>query len=124
MPGVDGFLIGGSVDPAIGATEGTLAAAAMAEFNVDVALISTSGWSLSRGITAPGEGKRALKRAVMSVATKTLLVADSTKYGAASMVRVCSLDDVDGVITDWGLNDDTARRISELGVDLHIAPKE
>ena len=93
----------------------------MEVFNFDLAFISSSGWSLNRGITAPAEEKRVVKRKVMEVSTTSILLADTTKYGVISMVSICPLSEIDGIITDWGLEEQTIKRIRDLGVDLTIA---
>ncbi|HJE12267.1 MAG TPA: DeoR/GlpR family DNA-binding transcription regulator [Corynebacterium glutamicum] len=112
---------GGTVDPEIGACQGHLAARSVEVFNFDLAFISSSGWSLNRGITAPAEEKRVVKRKVMEVSTTSILLADTTKYGVISMVSICPLSEIDGIITDWGLEEQTIKRIRDLGVDLTIA---
>lgn len=112
---------GGAIDPEIGACQGHLAARSVEIFNFDIAFISSSGWSLNRGLTAPAEEKRLLKRKVMEVSTTSTLLADTTKYGVISMVTVCPLDEIDAIITDWGLDSQTIEHIHELGVNLTVA---
>lgn len=57
----------------------------------------------------------------MEVSTTSILLADTTKYGVISMVSICPLSEIDGIITDWGLEEQTIKRIRDLGVDLTIA---
>ena len=49
------------------------------------------------------------------------LLADSTKYGASSMVKVFGLERLDLIITDAGLAGETADDLRKLGVDLELA---
>lgn len=114
-------IAGGTVDPTVRATEGHVASTVAGMFNYDCAFISSPGWSVSRGLTSPTEGKRELKRAVMRVATRTVLLSDSSKFGSFSALTVCELDELDEIICDDGLRPEARERIREVAVDLVVA---
>ena len=52
------------------------------------------------GVTDPYVLAAGIKRKMIQSATRTILVADYTKFGKTSKSVVCSLDQVDRVITD------------------------
>ena len=56
----------------------------------------------------------------MSAAT-TVLLADSTKYGPVSKFQVTTLEQLDLIITDTELPEDTQKRVEELGVEWTLA---
>ncbi len=113
---------GGNVDPSAGCAQGLLAAETVSRLNIDTYFISTAGWSIAKGVSSPSSDKALLKEAVLAASTRSVLVADSTKYGASSMVKVFGLDRLDLVITDSGLPRETADDLRQLGVDLELAP--
>jgi DeoR/GlpR family transcriptional regulator of sugar metabolism len=121
VPDVEVIHTGGAVDKESASSSGRLAAATLSAINLDIFFLSTGAWSISRGVSAPTLDKVELKRAAMSSASTTVLLADSTKYGPVSKFQVATLDQLDTIITDTELPDETQKRIQDLGVDLHLA---
>ncbi len=107
----------GHVDRANLSTEGEMTAETIGGFNVDVAFMSTSSFDL-RGTSVPTGAKKVVKQAIVAVATKTVLVTDSTKYGRVAALRAVPLSDLDGLITDTGLTDGVQQCLGDL--DLHL----
>ena len=121
VPGVEVIHTGGAVDKESASSSGRLAAATLAAINLDIFFLSTGAWSIDRGVSAPTLDKVELKRAAMTSASTTVLLADSTKYGPVSKYQVTPLDHLDLIITDTDLPADPQKRIEELGVDLQLA---
>ena len=119
-PGVDLFLVGGRIDRENRSAVGDIAAQAIAEFNIDIAFMSTSSWDLHRGSTTPSREKVAVKRAAMAAASMSLLVAGADKFGTFGTFKVAPLEGFSRVITDDRLPESSARAIREreIGLDL------
>ena len=120
VPGVDVIHTGGAVDKESASSSGRLAAVTLSAINLDLFFLSTGAWSVSRGVSAPTLDKVELKRAAMASAATTVLLADSTKYGTASKFQVATLEELDLIITDTELSDDTRKRAGDLGVELRL----
>lgn len=86
------------------------------KFHVDTAFVSMSGISLKNGLTDYGFGEIRMKRKMMEVARETVVLADSSKFGEASLLKVCNLTDVSCIITDSGLHESTAAKYRQAGV--------
>ncbi len=84
--------------------------------------MSTGAWSIARGVSAPSLDKVGLKRAVMRVSSTSVLLADSTKYGAVTTFQVAELEALDLIVSDGELSKDTRRRLEELGVETILVP--
>ncbi|MBR8742669.1 DeoR/GlpR family DNA-binding transcription regulator [Nocardiopsis sp. MG754419] len=119
-PDVTLYLVGGQIDLDNRSAVGDIAAATVAEFNIDVAFVSTSSWDLHRGSTTPSRAKVAVKRAAMTAASTSVLVAGADKYGAFGTFKVAPLTGFTSVITDDRLPDSSARAVRELGVPLEM----
>nr|WP_274380733.1 DeoR/GlpR family DNA-binding transcription regulator [Nesterenkonia muleiensis] len=117
-PSVELYHVGGRIDRENRSSIGDLAAASVAEFNLDTAFISTSSWDLGRGSTTPSEMKVTVKRAAMRAASLSVLVASSAKYGTFGTFRVSSLQSFDQIISDAGLPESTLYAIREKGIDI------
>ncbi|WP_067599398.1 DeoR/GlpR family DNA-binding transcription regulator [Nocardiopsis listeri] len=119
-PDVTLYLVGGQIDRENRSSIGDIAADMVAEFNIDVAFVSTSSWDLHRGSTTPSRSKVAVKRAAMAAASSSVLVAGADKYGAFGTFKVAPLTGFTSVITDDRLPDASARAVRELGVPLEV----
>jgi transcriptional regulator, deoR family len=62
-----------------------------------------------------------LNRKMIRTAQKTVVLADSSKFGRRGFARICGMDDVDTIITDNHVSPAVARSIEELGIELIIA---
>jgi DeoR/GlpR family transcriptional regulator of sugar metabolism len=114
------YLAGGRMDRANVSSEGVMAAASIASFNIDVAFMSTSSFDL-RGTSVPTEEKLLVKRAITENSSRTILVSDSTKYGKVAKLRAIRLTDLDGIVSDTGLASAAVERINQQGIPLTLA---
>ena len=64
-----------------------------------------------------------MKRKLLKVADRVILLADSTKFRSAAMVRVCPLSDIHCMVTDEGIQDKEASMLADHGVNLIVAPR-
>lgn len=88
---------------------------------VDKLFLATGGVSPALELTYPGFSDIAVKNAMIEVARETWLLADSSKFGRASFASLGSIQCVQYLITDDGIDPGMARRIEELGVKVVIA---
>ncbi|RBM24339.1 DeoR/GlpR family DNA-binding transcription regulator [Streptomyces sp. PT12] len=117
-PGIALHLVGGRVRHRTRAAVDAWALRAYAELNVDLLLLATNGFSLDGGLTTPDLAEAAVKRALVSAARRTVLLADSAKHGRRHFARFGGLSDVDLLITDTGLSPDDAAAIERQGTEV------
>jgi DeoR family fructose operon transcriptional repressor len=120
-PNVTVLLIGGRVRGRTLAAVDSWALRALADTYVDVAFLGTNGLSVERGLTTPDPGEAAVKRAMIASARRTVLLADHSKVGVDHLARFASLEDVDVVVTDSGLDQEYAQRLAAAGPRVEIA---
>lgn len=113
------YVAAGRVDRANLSTEGEMVAAVIAEFNIDVAFMSTSSFDL-RGISVPNGAKKVVKQAIVAASTTTVLVTDSSKYGRVAALRAVPLPELDSIVTDTGLPESVRHSLGDLDVTLHL----
>jgi DeoR family transcriptional regulator, fructose operon transcriptional repressor len=120
-PNVTVLLVGGRVRGRTLAAVDSWALAALADTYVDVAFVGTNGVSIERGLTTPDPGEAAVKRAMIASARRSVLLADHSKVGVDQLARFASLDDIDVVVTDAGLDDAYAERLRAAGPRVVVA---
>lgn len=117
-PALNIILTGGVFRKETESLVGPVALRAIMDFNVRLAFVGTDGFSIERGMTTQLVEGSEIVKAMKGRAEKTWLVADSSKYGKTGFVSVLSLKEVDGVITDSGLNPEAAQAMRDGGLDV------
>lgn len=115
-PNLTVLLLGGRVRGKTLATVDDWALRPLAGLYVDVAFMGTNGCSIERGLTTPDPAEAAVKQAMIGAARRVVLLADHTKIGNDYLARFGSLDDLDLLITDSGLDQELADEVEATGV--------
>ncbi len=116
MPGIDHVLLGGQYRRVSGSNVGPLAIESLERFTVNIGFLGASGVGDS-GITVADPNEAALKAAVIERSRRVVVAADGSKIGAIDFARVCSLADVDVLVTDSD-SDDLRASCAHHGVEL------
>jgi DeoR family fructose operon transcriptional repressor len=85
------------------------------DISVDVAFIGCDGMSPERGFTTPYREEVAIKRAMMASARRVVMMFDHSKVGSEQLFRFATVDEIDTIITDTGVDDETAALLEERG---------
>ncbi len=83
--------------------------------------IGVDGIDLDFGITTTDIQEASLNRAMMKAAQKTIVLADSSKFGRRGFSKISNMEEVDHIITDSNVSPYVAKRIEEMGIELTIA---
>ncbi|MFJ6133388.1 DeoR/GlpR family DNA-binding transcription regulator [Janibacter terrae] len=115
------YVLGGRVRGRTGACVGAWVTSALADVCVDVAFLGTNGFSPTRGMTTPDQAEAVAKRAMVSAARRTVVLADSTKSGDDHFHRFADGGSIDLLITDEDLDTDTAAALGAEGMAVVLA---
>lgn len=121
VPGVTVILTGGIVTSASASIEGLLGQDLLKKIHTDIAFVSARGFSVDNGLTDFSIYEADLKRECVKYSAKTIALVDHTKFGSASISSYASLDDINIVITDSGITDETLSVYRESGVEVIVA---
>jgi DeoR/GlpR family transcriptional regulator of sugar metabolism len=89
--------------------------------NANIAIMATTGLSLSKGLTNRNIHDSEIKRTMIEIAEKIILVADSSKIHRHTLATVGPLDLIDILVTDDGLSAKDIKAIEAKGVEVVIA---
>lgn len=117
-PSIKVLICGGRVRSRTLATVDEAAARFLEDFSPDVAFVGANGVDAGRGLTTPDESEAATKRAFVRCARRVVVLADHTKVGDEHFVRFARPDEVDLLITDSGLSDETAANLERSGMEV------
>lgn len=117
-PNLTMLFLGGRVRGRTLAAVDVWATRALEDTFVDVAFIGTNGFSVERGLTTPDSTEAAVKAAMIASARRAIVLADHTKFGNDNLIRFGSLEDVELLITDSGLDKSFVPTIETTGVQV------
>lgn len=83
--------------------------------------IGCDGIDIESGITCATIQEARLTNAMMKAASKTVVLADSSKFGRRGFGKIGEIGDIDIIITDSGISDTLKEQIEEAGVQIIIA---
>lgn len=114
-------IIGGTVRGVTSAAVGPTAVAQLADIRPDIAFLGTNGVSAEFGLSTPDETEAAAKAAMVHAARRVVVLADSSKLDAESLVRFACLDEIDTLITDAAPAPDLAESLADADVQVVLA---
>lgn len=114
------IISGGVVYPRLGVLVGPLAERAFAEIHADVAIMGGSGIT-GDGIYNSHALLIGIQRAMLAAAERVIFCLDHTKFGRKSMARVCGLEEVDCVVTDFRAPADLVEELRHRGIEVIVA---
>ena len=119
--GIDLVSTGGVVNHASHSLIGSAAEATYGELRADTAFIGGAGISIDFGVSNSSITEAAIKQALLKAARKVIVLADHTKIGVESLVKIAPLSSIDTLITDAGLSAHDRAAFTQGGVDVIIA---
>jgi len=88
--------------------------------HIDVFFMTVTGIDLSVGLTDLRLNEVKTQNQLRRSSDRTIVLADHSKFGKSSLARICSLREVDGIISDKGLSEETAQAVRQGGVELTL----
>jgi len=110
-PKIHLFCTGGLVRPSVFSLEGDLTESVINDMRVDMTFLGADAIHNNGRVSNVNIQEVPIKRAMIRACDKVILLADSTKFLNRGFVQVCSLNDIDILITDKGISEETYEMI-------------
>lgn len=94
------LITGGVLQQEVGSLYGYIAQQFLDRIHVDLLFLGAHAIDLNYGVTAPTFEKAAIKQMMIKSAARTLVLADFSKFEKKAFANVCTLEKIDGIITD------------------------
>ena len=118
IPGVRLIVLGGELLGSVYTLVGQSSVSFLDEMQVDITFLGADAIDADAGITNTNSVEVPVKQAMIRAGRRTVVCADSTKFGQRALFRVAGLEEVDHLITDDGIDPAVATRYGEV---LHRA---
>lgn len=83
--------------------------------------MGVDGIDFDYGITTTDMREATLNQKMIAASQKTIVLADSSKFGRRGFARIAPLDAVDIIITDASVSPKIVKKVEDLGIELIIA---
>lgn len=120
-PGIALHLLGGRVRGLTQAAVGQSTVEAARRIRPDIAFLGTNGIHAAFGLSTPDPEEAAVKAAFVQSARRIVVLADSSKLDAETLVQFASLKDLDTLITDTKPTPELADALADAGVEVVVA---
>jgi DeoR family transcriptional regulator of aga operon len=111
-------VVGGTARSASYALVGPAAERMLGQYHLDVAFIGVDGLTAAEGCTTYDEMEAATDLAFLRAATRSVVVADSSKVGRVTFAGICPLSAIDDVVTDDALTPEQETALADTGAHV------
>lgn len=111
-------IIGGSFSPKEKGTYGAVAVKTIGEYYFDKAFVSCRSLSKNLGASESREQWAEVRQAIIRRADECYLVADYSKFGHTSFIKICDFRDLAAVVTDRPQDPSWHQALAEAGCKL------
>lgn len=118
---IDIIQLGGFVRNSSLSVIGNYAEDMLKNFSCSKLFMGVDGIDLDYGLTTTNAMEAQLNRAMMRASQKTIVLADSSKFGRRGFGKICDLDNIEQIITDRNINPAILGALREKGVEVTVA---
>lgn len=119
-PNVQIMQLGGFVRHSSSSTIGNYAASILNEISCSKLFLGVDGLDLEYGLTTSSIEEAELNKKMLTSANKTIVLADSSKFGKKGFGKICELKEIDEIITDKGAPLAMIEKIRKLDIKVTI----
>ncbi|AKQ46553.1 transcriptional regulator [Rufibacter radiotolerans] len=119
-PEVEVLQLGGLLRKSSSSVTGPYAESVLADFSCSKLFLGVDGIDIEFGLTTTNVMEARLNRQMINISQKTIVLADSSKFGRRGFGRICGFEDIDEIITDKGISEHTIDTLKGMGVKVTI----
>lgn len=121
-PDIEVIQLGGIIRHSSASAVSEYAIRMLDNFSCSKLFLGVDGIDPEYGLSTTHIQEACLNQAMIAAATKTIVLADSSKFGRRGFSKICNMSDIDWVITDSGISPKMLEAIEEQGVKVTIVP--
>ncbi|MEA4882339.1 MAG: DeoR/GlpR family DNA-binding transcription regulator [Clostridia bacterium] len=119
-PSISVLLIGGSIRPGIFSTVGPYAEEMLRQLSVDKVFLGADAVDAAKGVMNSNPEEVPIKRLMMRAGHRVILAVDHSKFERIGLSFVCGVADLDMILTDKGIGDETLVGLRDTGVEVTV----
>lgn len=119
-PDIEVIQLGGILRKSSSSVTGAYAEKILEEFSCSKLFLGVDGIDLEFGLTTTNMMEAQLNKKMIDAAQKTIVLADSSKFGKRGFGKICGLEDIEQVITDSNISEHTVEKLKGMGIEVTI----
>jgi DeoR family transcriptional regulator, aga operon transcriptional repressor len=112
--------LGGLLRNSSSSVTGNYAEKILEDFSCSKLFLGVDGIDPEFGLTTTNMMEAQLNKKMIAASQKTIVLADSTKFGKRGFGKICGLEDIEQVITDSGISDHMVETLKGMGIEVTI----
>lgn len=117
-PGIEVIQLGGIMRKTSSSVTGVHAEKALEDFSCSKLFLGVDGIDPEFGLTTSNMMEAQLNRKMIKTAQKTIVLADSSKFGKRGFGKICGIEDIEQVITDDKISGHIVKTLEALGIEV------
>lgn len=123
-PEIEVIQLGGHLRHSSGSAIGHYADQILNSVSCNQLFLGVDGIDLDYGCTTTSLEEAILNKKMIDCAQKTIILADSSKFGKRSFGRICGLENINEIITDSNISLSTKEKLTELGIQVTMVENQ
>jgi DeoR family transcriptional regulator, aga operon transcriptional repressor len=119
-PEIEVIQLGGLLRKSSSSVTGNYAEKILEDFSCSKLFLGVDGIDLEFGLTTTNMMEAQLNKKMIKASQKTIVLADSTKFGKRGFGKICGLEDIEQIITDSGISDHMVESLKGMGIEITI----
>jgi DeoR family transcriptional regulator, aga operon transcriptional repressor len=112
--------LGGILRKSSSSVTGGYAEKILDDFSCSKLFLGVDGIDPEFGLTTTNMMEAQLNKKMIAASQKTIVLADSSKFGKRGFGKICGLEDIEHIITDKGLSPHMAETLKAMGIELTL----
>ena len=112
--------LGGYVRHSSASVIGNYATQILENISCSKLFLGVDGIDLDYGLSTTSLEEAQLNKKMLASTQKTIVLADSSKFGKRSFAKICGIGEVNQIITDSGVSTAIVRKLEEKGIQVNI----
>jgi DeoR family transcriptional regulator, aga operon transcriptional repressor len=119
-PGIEVIQLPGLIRKTSSSATGIYAEKMLEDFSCSKLFLGVDGIDLEFGLTTTNMMEAQLNKKMIAASQKTIVLADSSKFGKRGFGRICGLEDIEQVITDSNISEHMVETLKGMGIEVTV----
>jgi DeoR family transcriptional regulator of aga operon len=119
-PSIEVIQLPGMIRRTSSSVTGNYAEEMLNNFSFSKLFLGVDGIDVEFGLTTTNMMEAQLNKKMIAASQKTIVLADSSKFGKRGFGRICGLEDIEQVITDNQISEHLVETLKGLGIEVTI----
>jgi DeoR family transcriptional regulator of aga operon len=120
QPNIEIIQLGGVLRKSSSSVTGPYSENILGDIFCSKLFLGVDGIDLEFGLTTTSALEAHTNRLMIAASQKIIVLADSTKFGRRGFGKICGIEQIDHVITDSGISEQTVKGLESLGIKVSV----